>query len=179
VSNTRGHCSDSPGEGRAGLFGSCTPRHSGMHAGCEWQVAAVKVERGEWAFVGPCERNENRSLCRLSVGSACVPEPKDGRRSAKVAFLPRLAPNTPRLLKRGCSAGFDNRSDLRPSWFKISPSYASAGSHLVMISRLEALRLDLRSLQMDKDRRYHVDLNCCRLRLSNRLLQSSIDLQSQ
>lgn len=38
-------------EGRAVLVGSCTPRHSGMHAVHEWQVAVFEVERVRWVGI--------------------------------------------------------------------------------------------------------------------------------
>jgi hypothetical protein len=72
-------------EGRAVLVGSCTPRHSGMHAVHEWQVAVFEVERVRWVgIVGACKRNENRVFLSPSSGLSIRPEVKCNGRSPLV-----------------------------------------------------------------------------------------------
>lgn len=93
-------CSDSPGEGRAVLVGSCTPRHSGMHAVREWQVAPFEVERVRCVavIVGPASQTKIGLRSRLTSFGLCIhPEVNAVEDTARIPFslpLPRVAPRT-------------------------------------------------------------------------------------
>ena len=75
-------------------MGSCTPRHSGIHAPREWQVAAVEVEQREASGfrVGRCKRQDNPSVSCLALAAACARKSKavEDRLATPRTFLHHL-----------------------------------------------------------------------------------------